>query len=266
VSKNCITTMVNGWYKHFIPMFEYSAKKAMPDVDVRVYDMDKTFPGYHRSSVNALRFFVDPKEFKGYDYVYFTDVDFIFLPHDNSLFDYHTTILNVQGYSGHRGPINARNRKFKAWDGDRARIAAGAFMVNQKWFKRTERTRRGILPVIMNGVNLREADEILLQKILVESGYKIPTKAGRFCDGHKYNIKYRDIHLGDFKPLFSRWKDIKKMRRRFLCDSNVIAYQELKKDPVWIEIVQKACENKHVNNIIRNMRWHMRQRLKCIYS
>ena len=265
---NCITTMVSGWYKHFIPMFEYSAKRAMPDVDVKVFSMEKLFPEYNRSSVNSLRFFIPKKLLKNYNYVYFTDVDFVFLPHNKDLFDYHIQVANAtaQGYSGHRGPIRAKKRGFKNWSGKHTRIAAGAFMVNREWFDRTEKIKAELLPSLVTGVKYRESDEMMLHTILRESKYRTPLKVGRFADNRKYNIRYRDVHLGDFKGSFTRWKDIKRMKRKFLTNENVKAYSVLSRDREWRHIVDKACQNHHIKRIMDNLDFHIKKRLRCISS
>lgn len=268
MAKTCITTLVNSWYTGFEEMFKYSAKKAMPQTDIKIFHADKLFPGFHGSSVNSLRFFVPEKEFSGYDFVYFTDIDFIFLERDKTLFDYHHKIAEFtrQGCSYHRGPIKARGKAVDMWVGQNTRIAAGAVMVNRDWFIRTRTARRRLLPTLKSGVKFREYDETVLYKIFHDAGYTIPQRMGRFCDGRKYNIKYRDLHLGDFKPNFTRWKRIKRMRRKFLTDDNIMLYEKMRQTPEWQEVVKKSCENEHIRKIINNLNWHMHKRLKCIYA
>ena len=64
----CITTLItsDNYYKQYVPLFEYTIKKAIPDADGKVFILEELFPGYPKSSVNALRFHIPAEHFKGY--------------------------------------------------------------------------------------------------------------------------------------------------------------------------------------------------------
>ena len=251
----CITTLItsDNYYKQYVPLFEYTIKKAIPDADVKVFILEELFPGYPKSSVNALRFHIPAEHFKGYKYVYFTDIDFIFLPHKFSLLKYHARIMKNTGqpYSGHRGPVKGRWRKSP-------RMAAGAFMVGSDWFKKTAAARRSWKRRLKKGMKYREHDEVMLYDICKKSGMRVPRWKGRFINNKHYDIKYRDIHLGDFK--FSRrFTNFSRMRSKFMTLRNLKNYKKLfMNDPEWQKILETAREDRHMAKIIKNFNWYVK--------
>lgn len=253
----CITTLItsDNYYKQYVPLFEYSAKKANPDADVKVFVLEELFPGYPKSSVNALRFFIPPVNFKDYKYVYFTDIDFIFLPHKRSLVEYHAQVMKNtnQIYSGHRGPVKGRWLRTP-------RMAAGAFMVHQSWFKRTAVARKGWKKRLKKGMRYREHDEVMLYDICKKSGLHVPHWKGRFINNKPYDIKYRDIHLGDFKPEFNRrFTNFSRMRRKFMTLRNLKNYKKIyAENPEWQKLLETACEDRHMAKVIKNFNWYVK--------
>lgn len=98
--KFCISTVVSAdKYQWFIPLFSLSARKAYPECGLKVFVKGKLDPELkskkrmfgdpslfenqflgvpdRRSTCNALRHLINPKHYKGYNYIYPTDVDFI---------------------------------------------------------------------------------------------------------------------------------------------------------------------------------------------
>ncbi len=258
---NCITTMVSGWYSAFIPMFEYTAHKFNPGCDVRVFRKDLMYPDHNNNTVNLLRFCIPKANFDGYEYVFFTDVDFIFLPHDKSTVQYHVDILEKDGleYLGHRGPI--KNGK---WDGEYARMAGGAFLASQKWLEKTEQLRYEYANKYINGVPTREHDEIYLNRICVKAGYETPKASGHFngSAGALYDNTYRNLHLGDFKPEFKRrWTNTDRMKVRFLNYENYKAYKKLTtEDNNFVELIYEARKTPEINKIFQNLNNHLERR------
>lgn len=258
---NCIVTCVTpDFYQWYIPTFVYSARRAMPDVDIKIFiqgqldgslrsvegaDIEEIFSDYPPSP-SILRFLVPGEKLAKYDMVYFTDIDFVFLPHgEKTLFDYHRSIMGRLGmcYAGHRGPLKAKDKPWKQWDGRHTRIAGGAFMATREWFLVTRAARNGILLMAKRlGLQYREQDEVLLYHICKSSGLPTPKDVGCFICGKPYNITYRDLHLGDFK-FDKRWVNMPRMRKKFLTDGNVKEYIKLSKDQGWLSAKAVASKN-----------------------
>jgi hypothetical protein len=251
--------MVSSWYKDFIPMFEYTAKKYN-DCDVRVFHKSSLFPKYHRSTVNLLRFLVPDKYFEKYDFVYFTDVDFVFVEQKPGLFSYHKHAMErtKQCYSGYRGPITKDGVRY--WRGNYGRMAAGAFMATPKWFDRTRKLREKYARYVRDKRLYREEDETYLFKICMKSKLKVPLAKDCFVNGEEFDIDHRGLHLGDFKPENTRWAKTGRMRKRFLSDRCLKRYLDLTKDKRFRELKKSACENKAIARMFGNLKYHIGER------
>jgi len=252
--------MAAGWYEGFAPLFEYTAKKFNPDSDVRVFFKRDLFPDHPDNATSILRFCVPNKYFKGYDYVYFSDVDFLFLPQTPTLFDYNINAMSNSNacYAGLRGRM--MKDKQPVWDGTQTRIVAAMFMASWNWFVRTEKQREFYVEHSRKGLKYREKDEVYLFKICRDSSLPTPTKVFHFVSGEKYDMKYRMIHLGDFSKNH-RWTKINKMKRKFLIDHNIHEYKKhLMADPGFLSIVEKTRNNPQVHDTIKNLREHIRMR------
>ena len=59
----------------------------------KIFNKEDIFPDHPDDRVGFLRFCVPNVYFEGYDYVYFTDIDFLFLPQKPGLFDYCIDIM-----------------------------------------------------------------------------------------------------------------------------------------------------------------------------
>jgi len=255
--KCLICTLASGWYKKFAPIFEYTAKRANPGCDVKVFDKDVLFPDHPDNAVSVLRFCIPNKHFKGYDYIYFTDVDFVFLPHKTSLIDYFKRIVinTRQHYAGYRGP-----RKHK-WKGRDRRMAGGAFMATQKWLALTDEHRKNVVRKCLNGLSYREKDEVYLQRITNDAGFLVPAEVGCFTNGERYNKTYRNLHLGDFKRGFRhRWENMGVMKRKWFLKNNVRKYLELLKDEKFSAIVTEARKEPEIDRIFSHVTEHLQKR------
>jgi hypothetical protein len=159
------------------------------------------------------------------------------------LFDYHEAILkrNQSCYVGHRGPLKAKKYRWKRWDGVHTRIAGGAFMATQEWLLLTATQRYKTVEYILKqkGLTYREEDEVLLYNICKRSSLDTPQRVGCFICGKKYNITYRDLHLGDFK-FDKRWVNRPRMERMFLTNENAALFAELDAEPGWIDACHLA--------------------------
>lgn len=259
--KCLICTLASGWYKKFSPLFEYTARKYNPNCDVKVFDKDMLFPGYPDNTAGALRFLVPNKYFEGYDYIYITDVDFVFLPHNPSLFDYHISIMGRTGlpYSAYRGPKTKDGKKI--WHGKNTRITGGIVCVSKEWLKITERARQKILKKINGPFASRGEDEVILYRIMRCSGLKTPKKRRRFYNGQEFDKNYRNLHLGDFRDEFEdRWKSRRKARRWYFTDDNVAKYRKLQQDETYHRLYKETKKDKYIQKIFRNLKRHLEMR------
>lgn len=274
---NCITTCVTAdLYQYYIPTFVYSARKAMPGVAIKIFVQGK-LDGTLRSIGGAdiveldhdyppcpsiLRYLVGDFHFQDYDMVYFTDIDFVFLDHgDKDLFDYHKIIIakNNTSYAGHRGPVRAKKYKWKTWEGKRTRIAGGAFMATRRWLFETRLMRTKTLEgVKKHGIRYREEDEVLLYNICAKSGLPTPELVGHFICGNKYNITYRDLHLGDFK-FDKRWVNLPRMEKDFLTEENARKFRDLEKDSGWRHACAVAEKDPIVSLTLERARAYVRR-------
>jgi hypothetical protein len=259
---NLITTMASGWYRAFIPLFEYTAKKYNPDCDVKVYTREEVFPSYPDSATSALRFLMPDKYYEGYDYIYITDVDFVFLKHDPDMFQYHINSMIKTGlpYSAYRGRTH-KGKKI-VWDGDKTRIAAGVLVVTPQWIKKTSKVREKIRDKIKSGLRIRVQDEILLYRICRDSGIRTPRIRRCLPSGVLFDKNYRNLHLGDFRDAFAkkRWMRIKRMGAWFFSNRSVKKYRKLCKDNKYMALVTEARKNAKIDELFHNLDWHLNRR------
>ena len=276
-----ITTLVSDdYYKLYIPIFVYSARKAVPDAEIKIFyrgTLDKEiksfcncefienmFPEYpeSESNTNALRFLVPTKHFNT-RYIYFTDIDFIMLKHTPSLYTYMYNTLHrtKQLHAGHRGPKKVTlGDPFLKFTGKNSRIAAGAFFCHIDLLNRTEQKRKDYLTAIKNGAcSFRSYDEIMLYRLLLDAKQETPITVGAYTDGKVYDITYRDVHLGDFK-FTKRWKNTAKMKRKFLTDGNITEYRRLSNDSEWLKRVEYACQDRHIAMYFNALNKHVEHR------
>jgi len=281
-------------------MFVYSAKRAYPDAYVRIFAKDELKPAVRDilsnmktmrscntkwdvkegvfsdikkddSTCNSLRFLIPEKYFKGFTHVYFTDVDFIFLPHTPSLLAYHKKIMKRTGVSMSviRSALRRPRREGvpHGWIGHHTRLIGGMVMVeNPGWFRKTSRYRRKYLSLIsknrsdefddLQPCSYREYDEVMLYRICLQSGIPIPNKRNHHIGDIKFNSLYRDIHLGDFKFGKRRKQMDKKPRIR---KENIKGYKKLQKDPCWCNIVKQCTQHHEIEEIMSHLNSHVKK-------
>ncbi len=299
----CLTTVVSADdFQYYIPMFIYTAKRAYPDYGVKIFlrgkinkqvrgilnDMKKLrmcntdfqilenqFLDYpNRTSIcNTLRHLLPEEQFKGFDFVYITDIDFLIFKHEPSLERYFHKRMSETGlpYASFRGPYT-RPRRFKinkiGWRRSFTRIADGTLMLkNPQWFKKTKDARAIYNRIVKKGTSdrfdnhkaasYREYNEVMLYRICLMSKLRTPKRRNKFANGKRYNRLYRDIHLGDFK--FNRGSSIKRMTS-YMKKENVANFIELEKDEAWLKI-SKVCEqNKVIKNMLKKLRHSVAKR------
>jgi len=271
--KACVSTVVTAdHFQHYIPLFCYSLQRAVK-CDVKIFLRGKldhitrvalceadlyplilqdTFPGFpnYTSTTNALRFLPGPREYMQYEWVYHTDVDFVFLPHEPDFLTYYARKADAWGedYWSRRGPKRASGTDERA-----KRIAGGCMMTRvPDWYVKTQELRTEMLEKVRVGEigRYREDDERMLWDICAGAGMKCPTKRGNWR--HK---KYKEIHLGDFK-FDGRWGSNRKMARR-ISAGNFQKWFRLEEDPMWKHLCSIVEQDKEIKTILDNVREYM---------
>ncbi len=300
--KCCFATVVSGdGFRYFIPPFLYSIAKAYPEYHTQVFvrggiskqlqRIISLVPGknftIHKnaftqfptrtSTCNTLRHLIPPHYFEGFDYLYITDVDMVILRQDPTHVHYHSQIMEETGmpFSSFRGPYKRPKRPeiYSSWRRLFRRLVDGTLMLKlPEWHLATEEARHYYWNVVQTGghddydehpsCSYREYNEVMLQRICRKSGLKTPKKPKYFLNKQRFNYKYRDLHLGDFKPVFNkRWQSLARMYDKFP-QANVKLYHKLSLDPVWKKLVAKCCEEEYmVKKMFRNVERHMEVRL-----
>lgn len=218
--------------------------------DMPIEDYKTDFP-HNTSTTNSLRFLIEPTYFRE-DYVYITDVDFVFLAHEPPINEYYIDKCRAwkQPYWARRG-----FKRIIGTDERAKRIAGGGVLVTLDWWLATEKLRERYLGELMDGTigQQREDDEIMLWYLCAGSGMKCPTKRG-----NRRRKVYKEIHCGDFK--FShRWTKEKKMKKK-ISKGNYLKWHRLEEDPVWRELVDICSKCDMVKGIIDNIRSYMSDR------
>lgn len=188
---------VNGKYKELAPIYEYCVKRVYPNEDVEVREVP---------NAQLQRFLLNP----GDEYIHITDIDILVLPHEKTHFEYYSQ-YETQGACYLRGAVVGSGRK---WEGEDARICGGHVGFFPEYYEKTEKIRTSLIGSSQGG---REFDEVILCRMMRDSGYKIPEKPYTFPNGEPWDKEYRDLHLGDF--LSHKWKkwspDKEKIRQLF---------------------------------------------------
>ena len=282
-------------YQFFVPLFVYTVKRAYPDAGVKVFIKGKAkpavqealklipwggwevkedcFKSYHKKPyvTNCLRFLVNEKEYKGYDYVFIKDIDFLIFNHKVSHLDYFKNAMGKLPYFGVRGPYR-HPRRYNinriGWKGDFTRIAGGSFVFkNPEWFEKTREMqkmyRKCIKENTSDGIDsytpasYREYDEVMLYRIVKKAGLPTPTRKNKDIYKKHSPKLYRDIHLGDF----TKKKHNKKRLAKRVAIENIKQFVKLEKDPIWFKIREKVGIHGKIRENLRRVRKYAKWRL-----
>lgn len=303
MSKVLITTVCSpDEFSYYIPLFIYSVKRAYPHYSVKVFltgklssdlkillekmkhwcnsdfevleDQFQDIPKVKKHLNNALRLFVPDEYYKGYDYGYVTDIDFLVFKHKPTLKQHYVNLMcqAKQPYIAARGPYRKPRRKEinrHGWIRKYKRVIIGRLFFKVPEFLDKTRSQRNAYyrRFIQNKSDswdnhkpgsYREYDEVMFNRILRESKLKTPKKPSKTCAGCGIGNLYRDIHLGDFK--FSKRVHSKKFYSK-IKEETIAEYLNLKKDKYWQEIL-KVCKTKAtIREAIRRLDKHIEERI-----
>lgn len=293
---DCIATVCSdNDFQYFIPTFVFTAKRAYPDVVVRVFIKGKLkknlkkiikymkkengmtgikiheneFSEYPDTPYmcNLLRLLIPKKYLIKHRYVLIEDVDFLIFKQNPSHFNYYHKKMEVakQPVAAFRSAILRPRRPEicpNGWRGNYKRVVAGTFMIDVvPWLHKTDAALKYYSHIAATGTHdnrdrhrpgsYREYDEVMFQRILKMSGLRTPGRKWYFPCKQRFNIKYRDLHLGDFKN--DRFRKSGRMRH-LLSRTNMHNFKKLDKEPQWEKVVDAVTVNDNMRKIIQRVR------------
>lgn len=177
-------------------------------------------------------------------------------------------------YAACRGPAKGfknHPKGVKVWAGNFTRLAAGCSMYRYPdFYNATAAAREYYSKIIKSGssdkfdeipsASYREYDEVMLFRLCKMSGLRISAHSNIFLTGDKFNPKFRDVHLGDFKFL-RRWQNKAKMKR-ILHQESIDAMRILQKSQQWRELLSwmEPRASSLVLKLLKNMETHIKGR------
>jgi hypothetical protein len=258
----CITTVVDGYYQFYIPLFVYCAKKAYPEYYVKVFyrgqlgsaikdsldDIERAgidgwevreewmmdYPFQFKTSA-CLRYLLPPEEVKDFEYVHINDVDMLIMREETGILEFHENRMNELGwiYSNTRGtwehPYIGHARRLPALP-----------TFKREWYDVVEPVAKKYRALLKEGeIGLVNCyDEIMLCKLVEQSGLPLP-------ENIKYEVNYHGLHLGMAKmrgkhdfTLENVWWDFYKNRSKDEC---LRQYAIISKDKMFQKFKKLAC-------------------------
>lgn len=198
-----IYTLCDKEYEWYIPLFARSMTLANPKQAVEIsvvgevneaildlIDSDKITVfnynghGSKKYATASLRFLLPPKQ-STFTHYLITDIDMMFMPENSTIIDQHCKHMERDGTICYENWISQ-------YIGDDPRMP-GVHFVTQQWFERTESIRKTELnKLIENGANEYYYDEVMLGRIVRDSGLPLPPQRAKLWRHH-------GIHLGDWR-------------------------------------------------------------------
>lgn len=235
-----IFTACDENYQWYIPIFIKSINRTMPEHFVSVRLVGKADPSMidlcSKSCSNysikqeeiaknntvgkywtaAYRFLIKPDTEKEYPYCLITDVDMLMFKEGKSIIDIRMNHLNKDGTACYENYISE-------YRGGEPRLP-GVHFVTKDWWKKTEAVRKEELEKLFkNGANEYYYDEMMLGRLVKDSGLPLPPCKAKLWNNH-------GVHIGDWRL---------NMSRKSVVNQNV--YQKM-----HIDLMLKDGEFKHV--------------------
>jgi hypothetical protein len=229
-------------------------KTALESIDDLYIIKEGCFGNYPdlKSTTNCLRFIVNTGEL--FQYTIITDIDMLLF---QDPWNWNVNQITPENpFAGHHGPYHKPRRPevCPSWTGDFERVAGGMFCVTTEWYRRSETAQDKYDALLQSGEWgwFRESDEVMLARIIKESGMQVP-------QSKVLPTELRGVHLGDFKESMNhRWKDPIKMQR-ILTPRNCTAYRTLSVTSEWQSIVSILHDDK-LNGILDNINTYLESR------
>lgn len=286
----CVTAIIDETYEKYLPFFLYTHFRANPFYKVKIFHRKKltsavrdvcdkyikhkwglvedVFPEYSQygRATAALRFLVPAEHFKDVEYVFFTDIDFLWYldagtkdfgavhynlmkqPHGGKCYEnFAVKCVRVTG----KHSMGYRNGKTQT-DGTQPVFGfrmPGVHFVSKEWFLATASARKEelqkLLPIPKPGY---EYDEKMLYDIHKNAGLPITQK------GHE-NWRWHAFHLGQFRNM-----------RGSVCltQGDYTFLKQLYKEQSFIEILTELRKFVLIEMVFQNlentMEWSQRTR------
>ena len=272
-----IFTVCTADYAWHLPLWAWSAKKLWPDVQlvvaivgsggspVLIHDYLETIDvdvgiehrGYPQLPAMSacLRFIYN--YIHKVDEVLITDADVVFL-HEGLWRYIENKMMTLGCYGAFTGAKKKPRRPEIApngWVGDMRRLTGAFVLVTPEWYEKTRTAREEWSDRLMRGVwgTFRDADEVMLTRILAQSGLPLP-------DETPFAKVMRSLHVGDFRPnMEHRWGNPKRIQRWFP-EESVKALETLVKDKEFQYVLGIARTNPAVDAAWTNVFNHLKER------
>lgn len=233
----------------------------------------ESLPDKH-GTCGAARLLIPKEYLKPYKFAYICDVDFLIFRHSVTHTEYHGRIMRRSRvpYSTFRGPYRKPRRRDiygnTGWKGNYTRLACGTLMIKPyEWYTATNQMRKMYKMVASSCghddidkhrfASYREYDEVMLYRMVSRSGLHYPERKLHMPDGSPFNMKYRDVHIGDFRS----YAKAKKRIRKLLSRVNVRALRKLyATDEHWCHVEQMCRRG---TSLVRQPLQNMARYLKC---
>jgi len=223
--------------KNALAMCGYKGIKIVEDYAVDYPD--------NPSTVSCLRFI------KGYEHVrnnLFTMIIDCDLMLFEDLWQWHFERLTSKSpFAGRHGARKKPVRKdiCDSWEGPFERVCGGIICVRFDWWERTLAARRRHNELVKLGLEgrYREEDEVVLAKIIKESGLDIP-------ESKEFPSILRGIHFGDFK--FNKRVNDKSKMVRILNPRSIIKFMRLSSTEKWKSIIEELNDDQ-LNIILKKV-------------
>jgi len=269
----CIMTMVSEHYQWYIPAYVYALRTWFNE-DIVIYVKGNSDPKIYKktnclaetvsnyasgfpdllSTISSLRFTHYDNLLAKFDYIMITDADLLLYVDP---FPAHIERIDANNpFAAHHGAWKRPHRPeiCDLWEGRFERITGGMVCVTPEWYKRTLQARFKYVEDLLTGREglYRECDEVILGRIVRESGMNIP--------GNWFPRDLIGIHLGDFKESMKhRYTCYPDMKRRI---SKTIwnSYIAMTKMDHWPEYKAVCCQNPEVKKVFDNLGWYEGER------
>lgn len=229
-----------------------SALGVIDDIYIIEEDCFKDYPNL-KSTTNCLRFIINHGSL--FEYTIITDIDMLLFQNPWN-WNINQIVVTETLFTGHHGPYHKPRRPevCPSWTGDFERVAGGMLCVSSNWYQRVQTAQKKYDGFLKSGTwgNFREADEVMLARIIKESGMQVP-------QSKVLPTELRGLHLGDFKESMThRWKDPIKMQK-LLTPRNCSAYRTLSVTSEWQNMVSILQDDK-LNGILDNVNTYLESR------
>jgi len=216
----CIAAFYDEKMKSYVKMFEYCAKKAYPEYDVKTFDIS----GMNKDKAPAVRFLYYSSDcLKKYDYVLLTDIDILFMREDPGFVEQHVDCMNKFGLKCYNNYV-IDNRMI------------GVHFITKDWWDATRTARQEELEIISNIPEISKTyDEEMLLRIVQKSGLPTQNTQVNLWSEH-------GIHLGKYRKRFTD----------SLPSQQSILFNNLMNDSKFLSILNDAKEENDTISCIFN--------------